>query len=187
MSAFEAGLETIEELGGRIEEFEIPHLELANPTSLIIHSTENTAAQADHMAQHMESAKTARMKYRFLSLSAFTTGPDYLQAQRFRTYLRNEFKRVLETVDVIVTPTHAITAPLYDAPNDLLRVWLKPSFSAMYSVTGMPAISVPGGFNSKGMPIGLQFATGPFDEATMFKAAFAYEQATPWHKRRAAL
>jgi aspartyl-tRNA(Asn)/glutamyl-tRNA(Gln) amidotransferase subunit A len=187
LAAFGASIDTLVSLGAEIEEFEVPDLDLANACSLIMHSTENSAAQYDHMTEHMERAKTDRQKYRFLALSAFTTGPDYLQAQRFRQFLRNEFKNVTDRVDVIATPTHTKTAPLYATPSNLLEIWLKPTFCAMYSVTGMPAMSVPGGFNSTGMPIGLQLAAAPFNEATMLKAAYAYEQATPWHERRAAI
>jgi aspartyl-tRNA(Asn)/glutamyl-tRNA(Gln) amidotransferase subunit A len=93
----------------------------------------------------------------------------------------------MDRVDVIATPTHVTTAPMWNGPMDLLGIWLKPSFCAMYCVTGMPAMSVPGGFNSAGMPIGFQLAASPFDEATMLKAAYAYEQATPWHTMRAVL
>lgn len=187
LEIFETALDRMISLGAEIEEFEIPHLDLANPCSLIMHSTENTAAQYDHMEEHLASALESRMKYRFMALSAFTTGPDYLQAQRFRSYLRNEFKKVLGKVNVIATPTHTSAALPYAAPSSLLEIWLKPTFCAMYSVTGMPAMSVPAGFNSVGMPVGFQLAAAPFDEVTMLKAGYAYEQATPWHERRTAL
>ena len=186
-AAFDESIATLVSLGAEIEEFEIPHLDLANACSLIMHSTENSAAQYDHMDEHLKRAETDRQKWRFLALSAFTTGPDYLQAQRFRQYLRDQFKKVTSKVNVIATPTHTKLPPAYATPSNLLEIWLKPSFCAMYSVTGMPAMSLPGGFSSEGLPIGFQLAAAPFEEATMLKAAYAYEQATPWHERRASL
>jgi aspartyl-tRNA(Asn)/glutamyl-tRNA(Gln) amidotransferase subunit A len=57
-------------------------------------------------------------------------------------------------------------------------------YTRPYNITGFPAISVPCGFSSEGMPIGLQLAGRPFDEETVLRAAHAYEQATEWHGRR---
>ena len=57
-------------------------------------------------------------------------------------------------------------------------------FVAMFNLTGLPAISLPCGFDRDGLPIGLQLAGRPFDEATVLRAAFAYERGTTWHERR---
>ena len=60
----------------------------------------------------------------------------------------------------------------------------RPSFTGPYNLTGMPAISVPCGMTSHGLPIGLQIAGRPFDEPTVFRAAYTYQQATRWYEQR---
>jgi aspartyl-tRNA(Asn)/glutamyl-tRNA(Gln) amidotransferase subunit A len=103
-----------------------------------------------------------------------------------------EVRRVLEAVDVLVTPTTPVpavpigeevvtyggtTEPVFDA---LLRC------TAPFNATRLPALSVPCGFTAAGLPIGLQIAGRPFDEATVLRVGHAYEQATQWHTRRPA-
>jgi aspartyl-tRNA(Asn)/glutamyl-tRNA(Gln) amidotransferase subunit A len=61
---------------------------------------------------------------------------------------------------------------------------LRPNFTNPFNLTGLPAISVPCGFTPGNLPAGLQIVARPFEEATLFRAAHAYEQATQWHKRR---
>jgi aspartyl-tRNA(Asn)/glutamyl-tRNA(Gln) amidotransferase subunit A len=184
MAGFEESLAALKSLGATIKEIEVPHLEFANVVSMVMFSNEQFAANFDHLYEWLETQP--RMKLKFLALGALTSGPDYLQSQRYRAFLRNEFKKVMSDVSVIATPSQETTAPKYGDPMKPL-MWMTPSFSAMFSILGLPAMSVPGGFDSKGLPFGLQLAAGPFDEATMLKAAYAYEQATPWHKKVAPL
>lgn len=63
------------------------------------------------------------------------------------------------------------------------RFFFRRAFTGCYSLTALPAISIPGGFTADGLPIGLQLGAAPFAEETLFRAAYAYEQATPWHTR----
>lgn len=184
LAGFDESLEVMKSLGAVIKEIEIPNLDLANVVSMVLYANEHFAANLDHLYEWLE--EQPRMRLRFLALGAFTSGPDYLQSQRFRAYLRNEFKKVLGTVSVIATPSQETTAPKFGDPMKPLT-WMPPSFSAMFNVVGLPAVTVPGGFASDGLPFGFQLGAGPFDEATMFKAAYAYERTTPWHERKAPL
>ncbi|MBI4311301.1 MAG: Asp-tRNA(Asn)/Glu-tRNA(Gln) amidotransferase subunit GatA, partial [Chloroflexi bacterium] len=63
----------------------------------------------------------------------------------------------------------------------------QPSFTAPFNATGMPAISIPCGFSAAGLPIGLQLAAKPFDEPTLLRAAYAYQQHAGWHEKRPSL
>ena len=184
MAAFDESMKTLESLGAKVEEFDIPNMDMSNPAIMVYYANEMFAANKDHFYNWLE--EQPRGVRQILAMAAFTSGPDYLQAQRFRTYLRNEYRKVMEKVDVIATPCQAQTAAKYGVPGGPMR-FMKPGFTAMFSVAGMPAMSMPNGFDSKGLPIGLQFAASPFDEATMLKTAYAYEQETSWHTRRAPL
>jgi aspartyl-tRNA(Asn)/glutamyl-tRNA(Gln) amidotransferase subunit A len=85
-------------------------------------------------------------------------------------------------VDVLIVPTMPTVAPTFAAydPDAMVRI---PSFTPIWNLTGLPAISVPCGFSSGGMPIGMQVVGRPFDEPTTFKVADAYQRITGWHLR----
>lgn len=97
----------------------------------------------------------------------------------------------LNDVDVLVSPTSPFPAPLhtaltarFESPEDVqTRFFFRRAYTACYSPTALPAISILGGFTSDGLPIGLQLGARPFVEETMFGAAHAYEQATDWPTR----
>ena len=83
-----------------------------------------------------------------------------------------------------MTPTSPTTAfKLGDKLDDPMAMYLNDIFTIPANIAGIPAISVPAGFQD-GLPIGIQFMAGSLQEGKMFKAAYAYEQATEWHKIR---
>ena len=108
----------------------------------------------------------------------------YVQAQRLREIAAREWReQVFSKVDVLVCPTTAIAAPTIERGDlsttfDLIRLTNPLNF------LGTPCVSLPCGFTTDGLPIGLQIVGRWFDEATVLRAAFAYAQATDWHKRR---
>jgi aspartyl-tRNA(Asn)/glutamyl-tRNA(Gln) amidotransferase subunit A len=113
---------------------------------------------------------------------AFISAADYLAALRARTVLRTQVAQILERVDVIVSPT----CPRPPARLDVIDFdarFREPSFVNPWNLLGLPAVSVPCGFTVAGLPIGLQIAAGPFQEALVLQVAHAYERATPWHDR----
>ena len=108
----------------------------------------------------------------------------YLKAQKVRTIIRNEFAKAFEEFDVLMTPTSPTTAfKLGDKMEDPMEMYLNDIFTIPANIAGIPAISVPAGFQD-GLPIGIQFMAGSLQEGKMFRAAYAYEQATEWHKFR---
>jgi aspartyl-tRNA(Asn)/glutamyl-tRNA(Gln) amidotransferase subunit A len=108
----------------------------------------------------------------------------YGQAQKVRTLVRRDFERVFERVDVLAAPTTPGVAFRHGDKADPLAMYMNDVYTIPASMTGLPAISVPCGFNTGGLPIGLQLIGRTLDEATLLRAAHAYEQATPWHTRR---
>ena len=109
----------------------------------------------------------------------------YLKAQKVRTLIRQDFLKAFEVCDVVVTPVAPTTAfRLGEKTADPLTMYLSDIFTIAVNLAGLPGLSIPCGFDEKDMPISLQLIGKPFDETTLLQAAYAYEQATPWHARK---
>ena len=113
----------------------------------------------------------------------------HYKAQKLRTLLRRQVFEVLERVDVMACITSGRGAEKiqerttnFTGKQMILR--LPYLFTGVYNLAGCPAITVPCGFTSDGMPLGMHLGARPADEVTLFKVAHAYERATPWHTRR---
>ncbi len=108
----------------------------------------------------------------------------YGRAQKVRTLVRRDFDAVFERVDLIAAPTTPGVAFTHGEKADPLAMYLNDVFTIPASMAGLPAVSVPCGFDARGLPIGLQLIGRALDEPTLLRAAHAYEQATPWRERR---
>jgi aspartyl-tRNA(Asn)/glutamyl-tRNA(Gln) amidotransferase subunit A len=116
------------------------------------------------------------------------TAAAYIVARRRLEALRREVRAVFESVDLLVTPTTPVPAPvidelLADMPNLRAKEFVMLRNTRPFNTLGLPAISVPCGFTKDGLPIGLQIAGAPGDEARVLALAHGYEQATDWHRR----
>jgi aspartyl-tRNA(Asn)/glutamyl-tRNA(Gln) amidotransferase subunit A len=110
----------------------------------------------------------------------------YLKAQKVRTLIRNDFLTAFEKVDVILAPVAPTPAfKIGEKVNDPLQMYLSDIFTIPVNLAGTCGISVPAGFSGTGLPIGVQLIGRPFGEETILRAAYAFEQATEWHKRKA--
>ena len=109
----------------------------------------------------------------------------YLKALKVRTKIKEDFDNVFKKFDCIVTPTAPTPAfKIGEKAEDPLGMYLSDIFTIPVNLAGMPAISIPCGFTSQILPVGLQILTKPFDEGVLFKVAYTYEQNTEWHKRK---
>jgi len=109
----------------------------------------------------------------------------YLKAQKVRTLIKQDFDEVFKKFDCIITPTSPTAAfKAGEKLGDPLSMYLSDIFTISSNLTGMPAMSIPCGFTSSGLPIGLQIIAKPFDEETIFRVAYTYEQNTEWHLRK---
>ncbi len=114
-------------------------------------------------------------------LSAGYTDAYYHQANRVRAVLREEFHQAFDTVDVLLTPTSPMLPfPLGDKTADPLQMYLADLLTIPANLANIPALSMPVGFVN-GLPVGLQLMAREWDEATLFRAAAAYQGATAWH------
>jgi aspartyl-tRNA(Asn)/glutamyl-tRNA(Gln) amidotransferase subunit A len=111
----------------------------------------------------------------------------YGRAQKVRTLVSQDFDTAFAQVDLIVAPTTPNVAFEHGAKADPLAMYLNDVFTVPTSLAGLPAVSVPCGFDANGLPVGLQLIGRAFDEARVLRAAHAYEQATAWGERRPAL
>ncbi len=112
----------------------------------------------------------------------------YLNALKVRTLIKNDFDEVFKEFDCIVTPTSP--TPAFRAGeriSDPLQMYLSDIYTISVNLAGIPGISVPCGFTKAKLPVGLQILAKSFGEETLFKAAYAYERKTPWHKMQAPL
>ncbi|MFQ5735590.1 MAG: Asp-tRNA(Asn)/Glu-tRNA(Gln) amidotransferase subunit GatA [Thermodesulfobacteriota bacterium] len=118
------------------------------------------------------------------SLSAGYYDAYYKKASQVRTLIKNDFDSAFKECDVIATPTAPTPAfKLGERVADPLTMYLSDIFTISCNLAGNPGISLPCGFTGSGLPIGLQILGRTLDEATVLKAAYAYEQATEWHKK----
>ncbi|MCD6287873.1 MAG: Asp-tRNA(Asn)/Glu-tRNA(Gln) amidotransferase subunit GatA, partial [Candidatus Hydrogenedentes bacterium] len=108
----------------------------------------------------------------------------YLKAQKVRTLLRRDFDEAFAKCDVVLTPTSPTAAfKMGEKTSDPLQMYLSDIFTISANLAGLPGISVPCGY-ADGLPVGLQIIGRPFDEPTVLKAAYAYEQNSGIEQRR---
>jgi len=202
--AVQAGVRVLEQLGARTTPVSLPHTEYAIAAYYLIATSEASsnlarydgiryglreAAPAGLTAMYQRTRAAgfgAEVKRRIMlgtyALSAGYYDAYYLKAQKVRTLIRRDFERVFETQDVILTPTAPTTAfRIGEKTSDPLQMYLSDIFTISVNLAGLPALSMPCGFDDRGLPIGLQIIGRPFDEENVFRAAYAYEQATEWH------
>jgi aspartyl-tRNA(Asn)/glutamyl-tRNA(Gln) amidotransferase subunit A len=109
----------------------------------------------------------------------------YKKAQQVRTLFMKDFQKAFTEVDIIVTPTSPTAAfKTGEKISDPLTMYMSDIYTLSVNLAGLPAISVPCGFTTTNLPVGLQLIGRHFDEETIFKTAYVFEQATDWHKRR---
>jgi aspartyl-tRNA(Asn)/glutamyl-tRNA(Gln) amidotransferase subunit A len=112
----------------------------------------------------------------------------YLKALKVRRLIKQDYDKAFEKVDVIATPTAPNPAFRFgEKTGDPLSMYLEDVFTVSINITGLPGLSVPCGLSKDGLPIGLQLIGKAFDEATLLRTAYAYEQATDWHKQKPSL
>lgn len=183
-AAIEDVLPVLESLGAQISEIELPHIEDAFKAGTLTIVIEGATYHADRLRERPEGFSPQCKAD--LELGHFYKATDYLQAQRLRRHLMNEVAKVMAPLDGLIMPTAPITAtPIEGNPADhpVYRV----RNTIPFNFLSLPAISLPCGFSTEGLPIGLQIVGKAFDEAGILEIAHAYEQATDWHQRHPVL
>ena len=178
---FNDALKTLESLGATVVEIDGQAFSLARKANQTILVAEAYAYHEKRFQQAPEKFGSS-VRRRMLE-GAFLSAADYITALRARTILNEKIRANFSRVDVFATPTVPRPPEAFQTmdPNEQN---LRPSFTNPFNLTGLPAISLPCGFTKDNLPVGVQIVAQPFEESTAFRVAYAYEQATEWHKRR---
>ena len=207
-TAVRAAIAKLAGLGAEIVQISLPHTRYALPVYYLIAPAEASAnlARYDGVrygprrvgADLIDSVKKTRalfgaeVKRRIMlgtyALSAGYYDEYYGRALKVRTLISRDFEQAFAQVDVIACPTSPTTAfPLGERVDDPLRMYLADIFTLSVNLSASCAVSVPCGFDARGLPVGLQLIGNTLQEATILNTAYAYEQATEWHTHAPAL
>ena len=178
----------LEELGAHVEECSIPALNDSISISGTILLTEAAQMHLDNLRERADDFG-ADVRGR-LEEGAMTPAVTYIVAQRARTEFNRAIAESMQTYDILLAPTTALGAPkLGDRMVEVggvqeAKLAIMPRLTRPHNICGIPTVSVPCGFTSESLPIGMQLAARPFEDALALQVAYAYEQATDWHTRR---
>ena len=206
LAAYESALKALTARGAALVDIELPHASYGIPVYYLICTAEassnlarydgvrygyRTKLQKDDTLQQMyertrDEGFGAEVKRRIMLgtyvLSAGYYDAYYLKAQQVRTLLRRDHDRAFEKCDVVATPTTPTPAfGLGEKTDDPVQMYLNDIFTVSANLTGLPSISVPCGFSPSRLPIGFQLTGRAFDEATLLRAADAYQRDTSFH------
>jgi aspartyl-tRNA(Asn)/glutamyl-tRNA(Gln) amidotransferase subunit A len=178
-------------LGARKVEVALPHMDEAVGAHRAIIFSEASSYYQPHLAAAQQQGRPQFGDdiRPLLEAGLFFPAVDYLKAQRARRTIRAAWSKVFSEVDCLVTPTSPLvatrfgqqTADLPGGPKPLVRAYL--DLTLPFNLSGHPAVSVPCGLSSDGLPIGVQVVGKPFAEGTILRVANQYQQATEWHRR----
>lgn len=200
-------LQMYELLGATWEKVSLPHLAYADAVYYTIssaegssslarydgvrygHRSENATDMIDMFKQSRAEGFGEEVKRRILLGSTILSSGHneklYRQAQKVRTLIKNDFEAAFAKYDVIIGPTTPTEAFKFDEKiQDPLTMYTSDLLNVPVNLAGLPAMTVPCGFSEAGLPFGLQIIGKHFDESTVYRAAYAYEQATNHHKKR---
>ena len=208
-SAVRQAIQTLETLGAQVQPIHLPHTEYALPVYYLIAPAEASANLArydgvrfglrepsdtilDMFRETRGAGFGAEVKRRIMlgtyALSAGYYDAYYGQAQKVRTLIQQDFTQAFTTVDLIAAPVAPTTAfRIGEHGDDPLAMYLEDVFTLPANLAGVPGLSFPVGFDSQGLPVGMQLMGPLFGEEILFRAAYLYQQATQWHLRKPAI
>jgi aspartyl-tRNA(Asn)/glutamyl-tRNA(Gln) amidotransferase subunit A len=208
--AVRAAVKMLEGIGASSEEVSLPHSDYGVAAYYILASSEASSNLArydgvkygyrtpqwsnlrDMYIRTRDEGFGAEVKRRIMlgtyALSAGYYEAYYKKAQQVRTLIRRDFEEAFQQVDVLIAPIAPTPAfKIGEKTDDPLQMYLSDVYTVPVNLAGIPGISIPCGFNAAGLPIGLQIIGKPFDEATVLRVAYAFEQQTDHHRRKPAL
>jgi aspartyl-tRNA(Asn)/glutamyl-tRNA(Gln) amidotransferase subunit A len=209
-SAVQKAVHTLEDLGAKTKEVSLPHSHYAVAVYYIIAPAEASSNlaryegvkygfRAKDAPELLEMYKKTRslgfgpeVKRRIMlgtyALSAGYYDAYYRKASQVRTLIWQDFQKAFAQCDALLTPTAPTPAfRIGEKADDPLQMYLSDIFTIPCNLAGLPGISLPCGFSQQGLPIGLQILANHFQEETMLRVAYAYEQNTNFHQRRPTL
>ncbi len=179
--AVEDAVGVLEGLGARVRELRLEPLELYAACSRTIIMSEAYAVHEKWLTER-PGDYGASLRQRLLP-GAFVRAVDYVHATRLRRRLVEHFNDAMGDLDVAVTASSMDPPPPIEDAEEIARTYPRQARQP-FNVVGVPALALPVGFTRSGLPLSMQVAGRAFDEATVYRTAYAYEQATDWTSRR---
>jgi aspartyl-tRNA(Asn)/glutamyl-tRNA(Gln) amidotransferase subunit A len=180
--AVEAALDEFRRLGLSVEDVELPEWEAAVEASYVLIRSEAATEYRQILAERPADL-IPEVRER-LEAGTRTSAVEYLQARRAADRFAFALRRLLTHVGILALPGRAQTAPKMDESGRLLEPLSPRNYTAPLNYPGVPALTVPCGFDPAGLPIGIQLVGPHFAEATLLNVAHAYQLVTDWHRRR---
>ena len=182
LDAVQQAGKVFEKLGAKVEIVDVSFLRQAALANGLM-------TPADGAAFHRERLNDAPEKFGADVRQRLETGRDftsteYILARRTQTEMKRRMEIFFEQYDLLILPSTPITAPLIEGNDAVEQARRLTRFTSPFNLTGLPALSVPCGFNKNNLPIGLQIVSRAWNESTVLKAGEAYERETDWHTRR---
>ncbi|NOY99281.1 MAG: amidase [Chloroflexi bacterium] len=181
LAAVREAARIFESLGANVETVETSWLHAAAQANGLMTQADAAAFHHERLTAHPE-AFGEDVRRRLRQGAAFSS-TDYSLARRTQTEMRRRLEHFFADYDLLLLPSAAVTAPPIEGPDAVAQAKLLTRFTAPFNLSGLPALSLPCGFDRRGLPIGLQIAAAPWQEAKILQAGHAYEAATAWHKR----
>jgi aspartyl-tRNA(Asn)/glutamyl-tRNA(Gln) amidotransferase subunit A len=185
LQAVRKAAEVLKEQGASIVEVNLDFLKEAALANALVTQADGAAFHRQRLAEHPDWFG-ADVRQRLQNGAAFTI-TDYILARRTQAETMRKLETLFESVDTLLLPTTPITAPVLDGENALERARVLTRFTAPFNLSGLPALSVPCGFSSENLPIGLQIVSRAWNEAGVLRAGYAFQEATEWHKQKPAI
>jgi aspartyl-tRNA(Asn)/glutamyl-tRNA(Gln) amidotransferase subunit A len=180
-AAIQSSAQIFRDLGARVDPVEFPEAYAAALANGGMVTSDAAAFHQERLQNHPEGFGADVLQR--LQDGARRTSSEYILARREQTRLRRLYEQFFEQFDILLTPTTPVAAPLIEGPDAIEQAHLLTRFTAPFNLTGLPALSLPCGFTTDDLPVGLQLVTRPWTEANLLRAGQAYERATGWHLR----
>jgi aspartyl-tRNA(Asn)/glutamyl-tRNA(Gln) amidotransferase subunit A len=187
-AGFKAAIGVLEHLKAEIVEISLARMSEVYDAAIAMQAPEATSLYEDDLKSRPQDFGD-RVRER-LQRGIAITGIEYARARQLGELVRRDIEETFGGISLIATPTCPVTATKLGQENVAIGGEEKPllgilsRFTRVFNLTGNPAITVPCGFSREGLPIGLQLVGPAWNEAIVFQAAHAYEQATEWHRSR---
>ena len=179
--AFAAAANTFKDLGAILIETRMPHAESMAKANSLITKCDAAAFHSERIAQHPGNFGQDVLTRLIQGKQTSITG--YTEARHLQHTGKRWFRSLFEKADLLLLPTTPVTAPLSNTAQAVERAKQLTRFTGIFDLTGLPAISLPCGFTSHGLPIGLQIIAPWWQESRLLQAAYAYEKAAAWFRK----
>jgi len=185
LNAVREAAKVFESFGCKVQEVNVDWMRDAALANKTMTQSDAAAVHCDRLREHPEMfGEDVRQR---LEEGAKTSSTEYILARRAQTEVRKRCEQFFESHEFLITPTTPIAAPPIEGTDAVGQAGRLTRFTAPFNLAGLPALSIPCGFTSEGLPVGLQIVARAWGDAKVLNAGYSFEQATEWHKRKPTL